>query len=203
MPHGTAEHQPAEFRLVQPALGVHLDRALANERSPTAGDVLLSSAPIPLIVTNPDGGTATKSNAFVVNARPVVKVVGGSVTIASTTLTDANTLTLSVSVGGLASIGPRDLVVTNPDTGTTTCAGCFTVNAKPTIASLSPDAVPRGSAGQTVVLSGTGFQPGAGVTVGGPGVTVTIVSVTPTAITLEVTVTAGATTGSPAVTHQP
>jgi hypothetical protein len=181
-------------------------------------------------VTNPDGGSTECLGCAIVVADPqvsaltpnalargvtgrtvvvngggfqpgaVVKVLGGGVTVASATVEDSATLTLSVSVGGSASLGRRDLLVTNPDTGTTTCVGCLTVNAKPTITSLAPSTVPRGTVEQTVSVSGTGFQPAATVTVGGVGVTAVVVAVTPTALTLEVTVSSGAATGSRAVT---
>ena len=118
----------------------------------------------------------------------------------SVTVTNSSTLTIEVTVGGAAAVGARDLTITNTDTGTTTCAGCFAVAAKPTVASLAPNSSPRGSSGQTVVVNGTGFQPGVGVTFSGTGVTATVVASTPIAITLSVTVAANAATTNRSVT---
>ena len=181
-------------------------------------------------ITNPDGGTAGCANCLTVIADPQVVnvspssfaqgvtrqviVVTGSgfepgatakftpagVTVNSVAVTSSSSLSIEVTIGGAAAVGVRDLTITNTNTGTTTCAGCFSVAAKPTVASLAPNSSPRGASGQTVVVNGTGYQPGVGVTFSGTGVTATVVASTPTAITLSVTVAANAATTNRSVT---
>ena len=90
-----------------------------------------------------------------------VKFSGTGVTIASTTVNSPTSITLSVAVGGSAAVGARDVTVTNPGPVTATCSGCFTINAKPTVATASPSSRPQGASHQTVVITGTNFQPGA------------------------------------------
>ena len=60
------------------------------------------------------------------------KFSGTGVTVNTTTRTSTATLTLDVTVSGTATVGARDMIVTNPGNVTATCTGCFTVNAKPT-----------------------------------------------------------------------
>ncbi len=181
-------------------------------------------------VVDPDGGSATCASCATVVADPSIaavapssrargttaqtvtltgsgfqpgalaKISGSGVTVVSTTVDDSTRMTLQLTVGGSAALGARDVTITNPDTGTTTCSGCFTVTDKPTIGSLTPSSRPRGSTDQTVQLSGTGLQAGLVVTFSGTGVSATVVSVTPTSATLKVSVDATAATGSRSVT---
>ena len=181
-------------------------------------------------ITNPDGGTAGCAGCLTVIADPqvvnvspssfaqgvirqVITVTGSGfgpgatakftpagVTVNSVTVTSSSSLSIEVTVGGAAAVGARDLTITNTNTSATTCAGCFSVAAKPTVASLTPNSSPRGATGQTVVVNGAGFQPGVGVTFSGTGVTATVVSTTPTAITLSVTVAANAAATNRSVT---
>jgi uncharacterized delta-60 repeat protein len=193
-----------------------------------SGSAALGSRTVQLV--NPDGGSASCTGCTAIVADPsitaitpssrargttaqtvtvtgsgfqpgaLVKISGSGVTIASTTVDDSTTMTLQITVGGSAALGARDVTITNADTGTTTCTGCFTVSDKPTIGTLTPSSRARGSTDQTVQLSGTGLQAGLVVTFSGTGVTATVVSVTPTSATLTVTVAASAATGSRSVT---
>ncbi len=181
-------------------------------------------------VVNPDGGAVDCTGCLVVVADPsvsgaapsalargavaqsvtihgsgfqagaTVRFSGAGVTVGTATVLDEATITVPVSVTASSALGARDIVVTNPDTGTATCSGCFTVNARPTIGTLSPNSRPRGTVDSTVLMSGTGFQTGAVVTVSGTGVNATVVAVTPTQLTLLVTVAPGAVTGLRSVT---
>ena len=65
-----------------------------------------------------------------------------------------------ISVSSTATRGPRDVVVTNPDGGSTTCHGCFLVTAAP-VATASPTPV-AGIQGalQFLTVTGSGFQSG-------------------------------------------
>src|SRR5207237_1410913 len=120
-----------------------------------------------LKVTNPDFGSGSCSSCFTVNAKPLatsatpdtlgqgashsvtlhgsgfvtgvnVVVSGTGVSVANVDVTDATTLTMDVMVGSTATIGARDLTLTNTDHGTATCTGCFTVATGPTVSTISP-----------------------------------------------------------------
>jgi hypothetical protein len=181
-------------------------------------------------VTNPDGGAAACTDCLVLVADPVISaltpssgaqgvahqivVVSGSgfeagatakfapagVNVSSVTVNGPTSLSIDVTIGAAAAIGPRNLTISNANTGTTTCTGCFTIAAKPTITALTPGTLPRGSSAQTVLVSGSGFQPGAAVSFSGTGVTASVVDATPTTLTLSVTVAANAATTSRSVT---
>jgi hypothetical protein len=181
-------------------------------------------------IVNPDGGSATCAACVTVVADPVisslappsrprgaasqtvvlsgsglqtgatVKVSGSGVTINSVAWNSPTQLTLNVSVGGSAALGARDVTVTNPNGGIGICVGCFTVNAKPVLTSVTPSSRPRGASHQTVTLAGSGFQSGLAVSMSGTGVTVAVVAVTATTATLDVSVAANAATGNRTVT---
>jgi hypothetical protein len=85
--------------------------------------------------------------------------------------TASSTITV-ISSAQMAAVTPAhvfgsvDIVITNPDGGATTIAGGFTYNAVPSVSAVSPSA---GSivGGTPVTITGTGFQAGASVRIGG------------------------------------
>src|SRR4029077_4778697 len=86
-------------------------------------------------------------------------------------------LTVNVSVGGAAATGLRDVTVTSPDfSPAVTASNAFTVNAGPTVATVSPASLPQGVTNSTVTVNGTGFVSGtwgaSSVAFSGSGVTV-------------------------------
>src|SRR5206468_2664875 len=74
--------------------------------------------------------------------------------------------------------GAVSVAVTNPDTQSGSCTGCFTyVAPAPTVASVTPSS--GGSAGGTSVsVTGTGFAAGAAVSFGGSALNVSTISAT-------------------------
>jgi len=93
-------------------------------------------------------------------------------TIAATSITGTTTAHAAGSV---------NVVVTNTDTQSGTCTGCFTYLAPaPTVSSLAPTSGPA-VGGTSVTITGTNFQSGATASLGGSPVTVS--SVTGTSIT--------------------
>lgn len=90
-------------------------------------------------------------------------LTGGSGVTLTTSYVSATTLRLSVTVFKTATIGGYDVKVTNPDGGLGICAGCFTVIAGPTLSSMSPDTVARGTT-TNVTFSGTRLATGASLT---------------------------------------
>ncbi len=184
-----------------------------------------------LTVTNPDAGTKTCAGCFTINAGPTVtganpsnlgqgataedvtitgttfvdgaavSFSGTGIAVNSTTFVNATTLTANITISGTATTGARDVAVTNPDAGTKTCAGCFTVNVAPTATSVAPDNLGQGATAQDLTVSGTGFQDGATVTFSGTGITVNDVTfVDATELTVNVTLSGTATTGARDVT---
>lgn len=151
-----------------------------------------------VLVLSP-AGEATAAGAFTYAAAPVVEnatPAGGSPTGGTpiTVVGDGFYDGVAVTVGGSActdvvvlspteltcvtpsgTAGLADIEVTTPE-GTDTATGGFTYAEAPTITAVSPT---QGSSegGNTVTIDGTGFFPGATVTIGGqPCTNVTIVS---------------------------
>jgi hypothetical protein len=57
-----------------------------------------------------------------------VVVSGGGVTPSNVIVNSATQITVTLTVTPGALVGPRNVTVNNPDTGTGTCAGCLTVS---------------------------------------------------------------------------
>src|SRR5205823_8813368 len=135
---------------------------------------------------NPDAGAGTKTTAFTVNAGPtitsvvpnsrgqgatnqnvvingtnfasgvVVSFSGTGITINSTNRNSVSKITVNVTIGSGAPVGPQDVTVTNLDAGTATLASGFTINQGPAISSVVPNTQARGTT-QSVTINGSGF----------------------------------------------
>jgi hypothetical protein len=122
---------------------------------------------------------------------------GTGVTVNSTTFVSASQLTANITISSTAPTGARDVTVTNPDQGTGTCTGCFTVNGGPTVTSTNPASRGQGATNQTITVNGTGFANGANATFSGSGITVNSTTfVSATQLTANITISAGAPTGT-------
>ena len=179
-----------------------------------------------VLVTNPDAGVGTRVGGFTVNAGPTVTsttpasrgqgatnqniVIVGSgfaagavasfsgtgITVTSTTLNSATQVTASITVAAGATVGARDIVVTNTDGGRGTGAGLFTVEGAPAVASASPSSRARGATNETIVITGTNFSSGATVTFSGTKITVNSTTFTSsTSLTANISVATNAATG--------
>ncbi|MHB8234064.1 MAG: beta strand repeat-containing protein [Solirubrobacteraceae bacterium] len=177
-------------------------------------------------VTNPDEGEGSLANAFTVNAGPNVESVtptagdrggaqavaikgsgfvsgasvtfGSGVNLASVSVKSSTEITATATVESGASTGSRTITVTNPDEGTDFLTGGFTVNAAPSIESVSPSSRGQGASNQTIAIKGKNFLSGTGLAASfsGTGITVNSTSfVSATEVTANITVAAGATTG--------
>jgi IPT/TIG domain-containing protein len=184
-----------------------------------------------VIVTNPNHGRGVCAGCFTVNPAPVatslepaslgqgatgedvvvngtgfvdgatVTGLGTGITINTVTFNSATKLTINLDVASGATPNARNVTVTNPDAGTSTCTGCFTVDVSPAITSASPDHLGQGATSQVVTLTGTGFVDGADVTISGTGVTIDDVSfVDATHLDVTMTVGSGATVGARTLT---
>jgi hypothetical protein len=128
---------------------------------------------------------------------------GAGITVNSTTYNSATQLTANITVATGAATGARNVIVTNPAGGGTagTCTGCFTVNSRPGVFTLAPNARGQGAINQSVVITGTLFQNGATVAFSGTGITVNSVTFTSaTQLTANITIAATAPIGSRTVT---
>ena len=172
-------------------------------------------------VTTPDGSD-TEVNGFLVVAMPTLSTVspsqaiqgqalsvtitgtnlfgvtavgfGSGITVNSFTVDNSTQITASITVSGSATVGARDVSVTNA-AGTATLTSGFTVNqAPPAIASVNPS---QGIQGQTenVTITGNYFT-GATLVSFGPGITINSFTVdNDTQITVSITIDGAATAG--------
>lgn len=143
-----------------------------------------------LTFTNPDGQVATLTNAYTYQSAPTVTVIsptvgplegGGTLTVLGTNFSTG----LTITVGGTICNSPLrisatqasctlpakvagtySIAVRNPDTQTGTLSNAYTYQPSPTLTSISPSAGSLAGGG-TLTLTGTGFQTGLAITVGG------------------------------------
>jgi urease gamma subunit len=184
-----------------------------------------------ITVTNGDAGVGTSGEIFTVTAGPTVASAtpnngnlggaenvtikgnnfvsgatssfGTGITVNSTTFVSTTELTAKVTIEAGAATGARTVTVTNPDAGAGSLASAFTVNGSPTVTSTSPSSRGQGATNQTVKITGTNFESGAGLaaTFSGTGITVNSTTfVSSTEVTANITIATGATTGAREVT---
>ncbi len=130
---------------------------------------------------------------------------GAGITVNSTTFNSATSLTANISIAAGATVGARDVTVTNPDTGSGTGTGIFTVNLGPTVTSASPNMGVQGATALSVDITGTDFSAGSwaagDVTFSGTGITVNSTTFnSATSLTANISIAAGATVGARDVT---
>ena len=126
---------------------------------------------------------------------------GTSITVNSVTRNSSTSLSINITISAEATTGSRSVTVVNTDGGRATATGAFSVNARPTISSLSPSSRGQGAASQTIIVAGTGFVSGATVAFSGSGITVNSVTRnTATQLTVRISLSGGAATGSRNVT---
>jgi subtilisin family serine protease len=183
-----------------------------------------------LSVTNPGGGRGTLTGAFTVAvagvtvtsiapsqgmqgaAVPVtidgtgfvagatVSTSGTGVTVSGVSVGSATQLTATLTMAVGATLGPRDVTVTNSGGGSGTLAGGFTITAPVVVSFIAPN---QGAQGATVpvTINGSGFVTGATVSIGGTSVTASNVSVgSATQLTATLAIASGATLGARNVT---
>jgi hypothetical protein len=187
-----------------------------------------------VVVTNPDGGqgscacfSVAASAPTVTSATPssrgqgasgeditvagtnfangaAVTFSGAGITVNSTTFVSPTELTANIDVASGATPGARNVIVTNTDTQAGSCTGCFTVNAKPTVTSASPNSRGQGATNQDITINGTNFLTGAAVTFSGTGITVnstTFVSATTLTANIDIAPNAATTARDVTVTN--
>ena len=126
--------------------------------------VVVGSGPTPVIAgCNPpfatfgDPGFPLTLNGANFTVTSVVSING---TIRSTTFINASTLQVSVNASDLLTLTPLNCMVTDPcSPQPSNLFPCPIVCGTPTITSLQPSSVTRGSPGFTLTVHGTGFCP--------------------------------------------
>ncbi len=154
------------------------------------------------------GGQGATSQDITINGNgffpgSVVSFSGtaGQIIVNSTTYVSATQLTANITVSAAATTGARNVTVTNYDAGVGTGTGVFTVNAKPTVTSTTPNSLFLGSTNQDVTVTGTGFVNGAAAVFSGTGITVNSTTfVSATSLTANISIDSAATTGARNVT---
>jgi hypothetical protein len=172
-----------------------------------------TSSPLSFAVNNPAPTLTSLSPASAVaGAASQTLTLTGTNFLASSTVTyngvghtatfvSSTQLTISLSAADQVTAGSYAVVVTNsaPGGGTSSALN-FAVTANnpaPTLTSLSPASAVAGAASQTLTLTGTNFVASSTVTYNGVGHTATLVS--STQLTISLSATDQATTGSYAV----
>ncbi|MEK7689748.1 MAG: IPT/TIG domain-containing protein, partial [Bdellovibrionota bacterium] len=176
---------------------------VSSETTLTCKSAAHAAGLVDIVLTNPDTQAATLASQFFFGLPPTVTAVSPSAGAlaggGTLTLTGSNFITgATVSVGGISCTSPAiisttsmtctlgaataavtgSVVVTNPDTQTSTLASAFSYRGPPTITSVSPSTwVTIG--GTAITIAGTGFMAGAVATLDSTACTsVTVASAT-------------------------
>jgi len=101
---------------------------------------------------------------------------GAGITVNSCVYNSANQITANISVSGTATVGTRNVTVTNSDGQSSSLTGGFTIQQAvvlpaPTLSSAAPDSGTQAQSGLSVVLTGLNFQNGPSCSFGA-GITV-------------------------------
>jgi hypothetical protein len=157
--------------------------------------------------TTPSSGDRGGTESVVIKgtgfATGATSSFGSGITVNSTTFKSSTELTTNVTIEAGASLGSRTVTETNPDGGSDTAEGAFTVNGVPTVTSASPSSRAQGASNQTVTIKGTNFENGTGLAASfsGTGITVNSTSfVSSTEVSANVTIASNASTGARNVT---
>lgn len=166
-------------RYARPALAATLIAVLAfvlpaNASEPQALRVLPPTAPrgavgYDITVTGASfmsGATLSFSGTGITVQRATVNAQGSAVQA-------------KIDVAQDAPLGAQDVVVTNRDGGSSTCADCLEVTAGPTIASIDPDSLRQGDQHRQLVISGDKFNGVAQITFTPGGISVNTIEVQP------------------------
>ena len=131
----------------------------------------------------------TPNHGFTVGGTGIV-IIGTAFQNGATVLIDGNSATNVFVVSPTeinaavppGTVGPKSVVVTNPDAQSATLGSGFTyIAAAPSIVSISPNSGPT-LGGTNITVTGIAFQSGATVTIGGAAAT-NIIFVSPTQLT--------------------
>jgi len=172
---------------------------------------LLSALPPPSVSSvNPNSGTQGQSLPSVIITGNSFQSgatcnFGAGITVNSCAFNSATQLTANITITSTATVGSRNVTVTNPDNQTGTLPNGFTVTTSgppppPTVNSVNPNAGAQGQSLPSVIVTGNSFQSGATCNFGA-GITVNSCAFnSATQLTANITITSTATVGSRNVT---
>jgi hypothetical protein len=130
---------------------------------------------------------------------------GAGITVNSCAFNSATQLTANITISSTATVGTRNVAVTNPDSQTGTLPNGFTVTTggpppPPTVNSVNPNSGAQGQSLPSVIITGSNFQSGATCNFGA-GITVNSCAFnSATQLTVNITISSTATLGTRNVT---
>jgi len=130
---------------------------------------------------------------------------GAGITVNSCTFNSATQLTANISISSTATVGSRNVSVTNPDSQSGTLTNGFSVTTggpppPPSVTSVNPSSGAQGQSLPSVIISGNSFQSGATCSFGA-GITVNSCTFnSATQLTASITISSTATLGTRNVT---
>src|SRR5439155_488944 len=128
---------------------------------------------------------------------------GAGITVNSCTFNSATQLTASITISSTATVGARNVAVTNPDNQTGTLTNGFSVTTgapPPSVTSVNSNSGAQGQSLPSVIIAGSSFQSGATCSFGA-GITVNSCTFnSATQLTASITISSAAAVGSRNVT---
>ena len=153
---------------------LHVVQNLALTATSTAPNTVMAGDTYPNWVIN---GTGFTKGPYVQctslpcdTSRPSVAVLVGGALDPDVTLSKsdkdstAKQIPFVLAIAGSDPGGYRSIQVTNTDGQSATCTNCLLIAAAMTVSNISPDHLPKGSSGQTLLINGANFEPDVEVT---------------------------------------
>ena len=131
----------------------------------------------------------------------VVTFSGGGITVTTSSVTNATTMSATVNIASTSTESSRDVTVTNPSTQYGTGLAKFDVTVAPSASSLNPSAATQGASGLDVAITGDAMKASTTFAFSGTGITVNTVTFTDkTNVTINITVDGAAAVGARDIT---
>ncbi len=172
---------------------IYMKSDTGSARSHTVGSLSLSfNQTLAVTSTNPSSQLQGVTQVvqiigqnFLSGAIPTIGNTGSGVLVTGVSYSSQNRLDATVAVSSVASVGARDVVVTNPG-GSAVCSNCFSVtfnpNAPPVVTAITPDHRTQGETAQTVTIDGGNFIDGSSLSFSTTAITVDSVTINPACI---------------------
>jgi hypothetical protein len=184
-----------------------------NLEVPGPGITLIVGTPAPppsVSSVNPNSGTQGQSLPSVVITGSAFQSgatcnFGAGITVNSCTFNSATQLTANITISPTATVGTRNVTVTNPDSQTGTLPNGFTVTTSgppppPSVSSVNPNSGAQGQSLPSVIITGSNFQSGATCSFGAGIMVNSCTFNSATQLTASITISSTATLGPRNVT---
>ena len=186
------------------------DNAGNTDQSPKTRTITVTVAPAPtLTVVNPNSGAQGQTLASVILtgsnfSSGATCNFGAGITVNSCAFNSSTQLTANLTIAANATVGTRNVSVTNPDGQSATLNNGFSVVAgipnPPGLSAVNPNSGAQGQTLASVILTGSNFSSGATCNFGA-GITVNSCAFnSSTQLTVNLTIAANATVGTRNVT---